>query len=80
VSSNVAQGLTYLHSRHIAHRDLKPQNILINFKRDVLKIADFGMAIDVRTKPKNAVSLAAHTSVLNVLTPKTVLYFGIPRT
>ncbi|CBH14081.1 protein kinase, putative [Trypanosoma brucei gambiense DAL972] len=34
--------LTYLHARGVAHRDVKPQNILI--KGDVVKITDFGTA------------------------------------
>lgn len=37
------RGMAYCHSRLVLHRDLKPQNLLVN-KRGDLKIADFGLA------------------------------------
>lgn len=39
----LASGICYLHARLIAHRDLKPQNILVS-SSGILKIADFGLA------------------------------------
>jgi len=36
-------GMHYCHSRRVLHRDLKPQNLLID-KEGVLKIADLGLA------------------------------------
>ncbi|XP_015793683.1 cyclin-dependent kinase 16 [Tetranychus urticae] len=37
------RGLSYIHRKQILHRDLKPQNLLIN-DRGELKLADFGLA------------------------------------
>lgn len=37
-------GIEYCHSHRIMHRDLKPQNLLIDKKGVTLKLADFGLA------------------------------------
>jgi len=37
------RGLAYCHEHRVLHRDLKPQNLLIN-KKGQLKLADFGLA------------------------------------
>ena len=39
----VLRGLKYIHSAEVLHRDLKPQNILVNSNLDV-RICDFGLA------------------------------------
>lgn len=39
----ILRGLAYCHKRKVLHRDLKPQNLLINEKGE-LKLADFGLA------------------------------------
>ncbi|KAL3146842.1 hypothetical protein ABBQ38_014816 [Trebouxia sp. C0009 RCD-2024] len=45
----ILQGLAYIHKHGYFHRDMKPENLLVH--RDVVKIADFGLAREVRSRP-----------------------------
>ncbi|KAJ3199822.1 cyclin-dependent serine/threonine protein kinase [Clydaea vesicula] len=53
-------GVNFLHENRVLHRDLKPQNLLINKKLE-LKLADFGLArafgIPVRSYSHEVVTL-----------------------
>ncbi|TNV80515.1 hypothetical protein FGO68_gene17439 [Halteria grandinella] len=40
--AQIALALSYLHSRDLMHRDLKPGNILLNGKHKLTKLCDFG--------------------------------------
>ncbi|MDQ4122594.1 MAG: serine/threonine protein kinase [Acidobacteriota bacterium] len=40
----VCTGLQHAHEQGVIHRDIKPQNLLLTQNREVVKIADFGVA------------------------------------
>jgi serine/threonine protein kinase len=47
VCFGLIEGLAYLHEHHIAHRDIKPDNLLVD-RNFYLKIIDFDIAIRVK--------------------------------
>ncbi|VFQ84684.1 unnamed protein product [Cuscuta campestris] len=57
----ILRGIAYCHSHRVLHRDLKPQNLLIDQRTNSLKLADFGLArafgIPVRTFTHEVVTL-----------------------
>jgi len=44
------QGLTYMHKNGFFHRDMKPENLLLS-EGNIVKIADFGLAREIRSRP-----------------------------
>jgi serine/threonine protein kinase len=40
----ICDGLAHAHEHDVIHRDIKPQNLLLTADREVVKIADFGVA------------------------------------
>ena len=64
----IANGLNFLHERRIAHRDMKPENVLIQYGADsqhiTVKLTDFGLAkfhaLDAKTSVMHT-NLGTHT-------------------
>ncbi|EPQ15055.1 Serine/threonine-protein kinase ICK [Myotis brandtii] len=46
----ILQGLAFIHKHGFFHRDLKPENLLC-MGPDLVKIADFGLAREIRSRP-----------------------------
>ncbi|XP_042445212.1 cyclin-dependent kinase F-4-like isoform X1 [Zingiber officinale] len=69
----IFRALAYMHKQGYFHRDLKPENLLVT--KDLVKIADFGLAREILSKPPftgyvstrwyRAPELLLHSSVYN---------------
>lgn len=51
VVTQILNGLAYIHKHNFFHRDIKPENLLCRRGPDSIKIADFGLAREVDSKP-----------------------------
>ena len=56
IARDIALGLHYLHELKIIHRDLKCENVLIEYRGQsvIAKICDFGLAISMEAQPFTA--------------------------
>ena len=56
-----AEAVEYAHGQGIVHRDLKPHNVLLPAGSRQVKVADFGLAKDVKLSPEEAKEAAKLT-------------------
>jgi len=59
--------VSHFHHSDIIHRDLKPSNVLISAGRDLLKIIDFGLAVET---PGGAIDWYGHAGTVGFMAPE----------
>ena len=76
---DVAMGLQYLHTNDIAHRDLKPRNILVSGcnGRILWKLTDFGESCQIMVQNASIHTRTAVVSRGTVVFRNTVKYFSL---
>eukprot|EP00915_Cephaloidophora_sp_WS-2016_P005473 GHVH01007285.1.p1 GENE.GHVH01007285.1~~GHVH01007285.1.p1 ORF type:complete len:522 (+),score=95.80 GHVH01007285.1:335-1900(+) len=71
VVRQILSGISYLHQRNISHRDMKPENILLEKEDEIeaLKIIDFGLSTVYEAK-KNQLSMKERTGTAYYVAPE----------
>ncbi|XP_064645922.1 ovarian-specific serine/threonine-protein kinase Lok-like [Lineus longissimus] len=69
-------GVKFLHEKHIAHRDIKPHNILLG-SNDRIKLMDFGIAKELSTSLLSHGATTAGAGTNNYLSPEAATGYRI---
>lgn len=70
-------GLSYIHSKHRIHRDIKSDNILIG-EEGAVKIADFGYAAQLSKSRAKRQTIVGVSSLLPLTLPLPPSLFPLP--
>lgn len=66
----IALGLSNVHSAKIIHRDIKPENILIDKRNLIVKLIDFGLAIEENDSTTDYIATRWYRAPENLLETK----------
>ncbi|MEH2468189.1 hybrid sensor histidine kinase/response regulator [Nostoc sp.] len=70
IAIEITSRLAEIHSHHIVHKDIKPQNILVNLETNQVKIADFGIAAFIPYEQQRVSSSSCIEGSLPYLSPE----------
>lgn len=68
----VLEGLAYLHDQKIIHLDLKPENLMLDKKENIVRLIDLGSAQEMNVKPADNLSRAKYDVSPEFLPPEVI--------
>ncbi len=66
----LAQGVGEIHHSHVIHKDIKPQNIIVNLQKRQTKIIDFGIATILSREVQQIANLNVLEGTLAYISPE----------
>jgi serine/threonine-protein kinase HSL1, negative regulator of Swe1 kinase len=68
--TNILMGIRECHNSSIIHRDIKPQNIIVDVHTYQMKIIDFGLSLQVEEKERGKLANLPKCGTVGYMAPE----------